>query len=628
MTPSKGFRSDAGNARRTAVHVVAAALAGAAMFAAAWAGPAAAASSSSARARVSASPAPGRVKYYVVPKGRNGAGQSLYAIAARTLGDGNLFTEIFDLNKGRLQPDGGRLEHAHEIFAGWILELPADASGPGVHFGRLPGVSAPPAPPVSHQPSRPAAARAAPHRSLVSWADTSGVIVIVVIGAGLAVGLRRRRTAAAVRRRPTHARASGPRGGARTGPAAAASPGIRAADPRWPATDYPSWPAADHPSFPGANYPSYPGADYPSFPGADHPSYPGADHPSFPGADHPSFPGAGPGWSAADYPGWTQSASLSSAPGKPDSAGGWGPPGAPPAGAPGLPYRWTAPVAATAGMTTQAPHDGARGDGRFPVGPAGALAGTWEPATGPVARAEEILQLAGEEAARLADRVPREAGETRNADSVWLAGRILSDADAQATAMGAAAEREAAEIKRQAAEIRAAAEREAAEIKQQAAEIRATAELDAAELRATVMTMATDLSRVAGYVTENLTIPARPATKPAARPATKPAARPVTKPAARPAAKPAAEPATRPAAKPDGPPRQYTAMRLTRAVTAILLLFAVIAGTTELGLHGYSFFVFRAAGTGSTPNSGIPEDQGPGQPDARGAHQQPAGHKP
>jgi hypothetical protein len=69
-------------------------------------------------------------------------------------------------------------------------------------------------------------------------------------------------------------------------------------------------------------------------------------------------------------------------------------------------------------------------------------------------------------------------------------------------------------------------------------------------------------------------------------------------------------------------------MRLTRAVTAALLLFALIAGTTEIGLHGYSFFVFRAAGTGSTPNSGVKEDQGPGQPDAPGAHQRPAGHKP
>ena len=591
MTLSRGFRSDAGNVRRTAVHVIAAALVGAAMSATIWAGPAAAASGSRAQSRASASPSPARVKYYIVPKARNGVAPSLYAIAARALGDGNLFTEIFSLNKGRLQPHGGRLENPQEILAGWILELPADASGPGVRFGRLPGVSSPPAPSVSPRPSRPAAEAPAAHRSSVSWTDAGGGIVIVVVVAGLAVGLRRRRAAGAVRRRPTHARGSGPRPSAESGPVATAAPGIRAADSSWP------------------------GADRPSFPADDHPSFPGADHPSFLGADHPSFPGAGQSWSAADYPGGPQAASLSAAPGARNLASAWRPPGAPPADAPGLPQRWSAPVATTAGTVARVQRDIALGDDRVRVLPTRVPAGSRGPATGPVARAEEILQLAGGQAAMLADRVRREAGETRNADSVWLAGRILSDADAQAAA------------------IRTAAEREAAEIRQQAAAIRAAAELEAAELRTAVMTMATDLGRVAGYVTENLAIPALPAVKPATAPDTKPAVKPATKPAARPAGKPAARPAARPsadrpAAKPGGPPRQFTAMRLTRAVTAALLLFALIAGTTEIGLHGYSFFVFRAAGTGSTPNSGVKEDQGPGQPDAPGAHQRPAGHKP
>ena len=45
---------------------------------------------------------------------------------------------IFKLNKDRLQPDGGRLENPTVIDPGWILVLPSNASGPGVHYGPLP----------------------------------------------------------------------------------------------------------------------------------------------------------------------------------------------------------------------------------------------------------------------------------------------------------------------------------------------------------------------------------------------------------------------------------------------------------------------------------------------------------
>ena len=110
-----------------------------------------------------------------------------------------------------------------------------------------------------------------------------------------------------------------------------------------------------------------------------------------------------------------------------------------------------------------------------------------------------------------------------------------------------------------------------------------------------------------------------PRDRPPARPGrtAKPAARPA-KPAARPA-KPAARPA-KPTGKAAGRPRQYFAMRLSRLAVAAMVLFAVTAGSTEIALHGFSFFVFRAAGTGSTPDSGLKEDQGPGQPDAPGTH--------
>lgn len=57
-------------------------------------------------------------------------------------------------------------------------------------------------------------------------------------------------------------------------------------------------------------------------------------------------------------------------------------------------------------------------------------------------------------------------------------------------------------------------------------------------------------------------------------------------------------------------------MRFAVIATAALFLVAVIAGAVEIHLHGFAFFVFRSAGTGETGPNGLPEDQGPGQPDA------------
>jgi uncharacterized iron-regulated membrane protein len=77
-------------------------------------------------------------------------------------------------------------------------------------------------------------------------------------------------------------------------------------------------------------------------------------------------------------------------------------------------------------------------------------------------------------------------------------------------------------------------------------------------------------------------------------------------------------PAARPGAKPKT--RQYKAIRVTSVATAALVVFAAVAGSTEIGLHGFKFFVFRSAGTGATNGDGLQENQGPGQPDAPGAH--------
>ena len=127
--------------------------------------------------------------------------------------------EIFNLNKGRLQPNGGRLTNPQLIEPGWILQLPAAAAGPGVHFGPLPGVTAP----VPHPSSGPAG---------TGSAAMIGGAVLAFLAAGLAFWLIRRRAGPARRRRPAHARAPGRAGRTpRLGPPAASATGIQ----RWAA---------------------------------------------------------------------------------------------------------------------------------------------------------------------------------------------------------------------------------------------------------------------------------------------------------------------------------------------------------------------------------------------------------
>jgi len=71
-------------------------------------------------------------KIYVVqpPEGRYH--ESLWEIAQNHLGDGRRYREIFELNAGRLQPDGSRLTIASLIRPGWVLRMPRDAHGPGI----------------------------------------------------------------------------------------------------------------------------------------------------------------------------------------------------------------------------------------------------------------------------------------------------------------------------------------------------------------------------------------------------------------------------------------------------------------------------------------------------------------
>jgi len=278
--------------RRAAAGLVA--LAAAVMFTAQWPGPAAYASDSTPRlhAASSSSSHRGWVRYYIVQPPRDHQNDDLYEIAFKTLGNGSLATTIFQLNQGRLQPGGGRLQDPSVIRPGWILVLPRTASGPGVRFGPLPAVTA--SATVSPQPLSSSQAADGTATARQPWYLSSrhaavvvGVILIaLLLAAGLAAAGGRRRNPRVTR--PPHGRyalaplAAGPPaestlsaldttgfpalrmpdqpGGqlARTAPTAISGP----ASPSWP--DYPLSAAArrDGPGQPERSDPGLPAQDH------------------------------------------------------------------------------------------------------------------------------------------------------------------------------------------------------------------------------------------------------------------------------------------------------------------------------------------------------------------------------
>jgi hypothetical protein len=192
--------------RRAAAGLVA--LAAAAIFTAQWPGPAAYASDSTPRLRASSSSShPGPVKYYVVQPPGDHQNQDLYAIAVQTLGNGSLATAIFKLNRGRLQPGGGRLQDPAVIKPGWILVLPGTASGPGVRFGPLPtrtsAATVSPAPPSTFRPAAGTTAARQPRYLISKLAKgVAGVVLIAIALAAMLVAVGGRRRNAPVTRSP------------------------------------------------------------------------------------------------------------------------------------------------------------------------------------------------------------------------------------------------------------------------------------------------------------------------------------------------------------------------------------------------------------------------------------------
>lgn len=70
-------------------------------------------------------------EYTVAPR------DSLWSIAEKTLGDPLRWRQIYDLNAGRTQSDGGRLDDRSLLHVGWVLRLPFDGAPPPALDGRI-----------------------------------------------------------------------------------------------------------------------------------------------------------------------------------------------------------------------------------------------------------------------------------------------------------------------------------------------------------------------------------------------------------------------------------------------------------------------------------------------------------
>ncbi|MDM7831251.1 hypothetical protein [Cellulomonas edaphi] len=68
-----------------------------------------------------------KVAVVTPPEGRYH--DNLWDIAERHMGDGRRYHDIYELNKGRPQPDGQELTLARLIQPGWLLVMPEDAAG-------------------------------------------------------------------------------------------------------------------------------------------------------------------------------------------------------------------------------------------------------------------------------------------------------------------------------------------------------------------------------------------------------------------------------------------------------------------------------------------------------------------
>jgi DNA-binding SARP family transcriptional activator len=86
------------------------------------------------------------------------AGDDLWDVAQRHLGDAERWTEIYALNKDRPQPDGEKLTNPSLILPGWLLLIPVPGQAPQQARGAPPASASAPA---TRPPARPSASPAA-----------------------------------------------------------------------------------------------------------------------------------------------------------------------------------------------------------------------------------------------------------------------------------------------------------------------------------------------------------------------------------------------------------------------------------------------------------------------------------
>jgi nucleoid-associated protein YgaU len=94
-------------------------------------------------------------------------GDTLWGLAAAHLGSPYRWRQLFDLNRGRVEP-GGHLVDPNLICAGWTLEFPAGATGVSSETGSTEGVVAHG---VENRPSHPVASVLAVEGGLVRSVD-------------------------------------------------------------------------------------------------------------------------------------------------------------------------------------------------------------------------------------------------------------------------------------------------------------------------------------------------------------------------------------------------------------------------------------------------------------------------